>query len=274
MRKKVDGVRFFFVDETGDLTFFNKRGVNIVGKENISKFFMLGVVEIPNLEKNCMLLEDLRIEFLKNPYFKDIPSFQPEQGKLAIGFHASEDLPEVRWKVFELLKDMKIQVQVIIRRKDCIALAAKEAYKSLGAKLSENTIYDDLVMRLFRNLLHKADKNHIVFAKRGNSHRQIPLESAINKAKLNFEKKFDKKITQPTIVESALPNQFVGLQIVDYYLWALQRMYEKSDPRYFEFVHKSFCLVIDLDDKRHKEYGEYYHERNCLTAEKMKPVAG
>ena len=47
--KKADekNINHNFVDESGDLTLFNKRGKIIVGEEGVSKYFMLGVANIP-----------------------------------------------------------------------------------------------------------------------------------------------------------------------------------------------------------------------------------
>jgi hypothetical protein len=59
-----------------------------------------------------------------------------------------------------------------------------------------------------------------------------------------------------------------GLQAVDYFLWALQRLYERAEDRYWQYVWPSVRLVHDVDDTRRKEYGEYYTQRNPLTVEK------
>jgi hypothetical protein len=36
----------FFVDESGDLSRFDKKGHSLLGKEGVSKTFMLGVLEV------------------------------------------------------------------------------------------------------------------------------------------------------------------------------------------------------------------------------------
>ena len=38
-----------------------------------------------------------------------------------------------------------------------------------------------------------------------------------------------------------------GLQAVDYYLWALQRFYERGEARYLNFVWPQTLEVLDLD---------------------------
>ena len=126
-------------------------------------------------------------------------------------------------------------------------------------------------MRLFRNLLHKADENHIVFAYRGKSARKDALEQAILKAKKGFAKKWSIFHDKPTVIRSGLPSEHAGLQVVDYYLWALQRLYEVGEDRFFVSVAQDFRLIMDIDDTRHRPYGAWYSDSNPLTLEKIQP---
>ena len=132
--------------------------------------------------------------------------------------------------------------------------------------------YDDLVKRLFRNSLHKADENIIHFARRGNSTRNTALQSSIDKAKANFQAKYNKTINKPVKIIPAYPNEYIGLQIIDYYLWAVQRLYEKGEDRFFQLLANDFRLIMDLDDIRNKDYGEWYSDQNKLDLKKIKPV--
>ncbi len=184
-------------------------------------------------------------------------------------FHAKDDVPEVRREVFKLLVENPVKVQVVIRRKSVLAHLAKQTFSIMQIKLSANDIYDDLVKRLFRNLLHKADSNIIYFSKRGKKNRTNALADAIEKAKLNFEKKYNKRSDKPVNIISSSPKDKIGLQIIDYYLWALQRMFERKEDRYFELLKDNYSLIIDLDDKRKTEYGEYYSSRNRISLKKI-----
>jgi hypothetical protein len=89
----------FFVDESGDLTLFDKHGRILVGQENVSQLFMVGVAHIPNPGQVHETLEALRAELLADPYFAGVPSMMPKEKKTAICFHAKDDLPEVRREV-------------------------------------------------------------------------------------------------------------------------------------------------------------------------------
>ena len=198
----------------------------------------------------------------------------PEGGKTALCFHAKDDLPEVRREVFRLLPTFGAKVQVAIRRKVDIAAEARDAFQRTGQKLSPHDVYDDLVKRLFKPLLHKADQNHIVFARRGKSKRQEALKLAISKAKRNCEAAWGISADRPTATASAYPSESAGLQVIDYYLWAVQRLFERGEDRFFTLLASQYRLIMDLDDQRNRPYGEWYSDRNPLELGKIKPVAG
>ena len=54
-----------------------------------------------------------------------------------------------------------------------------------------------------------------------------------------------------------------GLQIADYFLWALQRLYERGAERYVTYLQPSFRYVHDLDDKKDARYGVYYTRKKA-----------
>ncbi len=133
-----------------------------------------------------------------------------------------------------------------------------------------NKVYDACVKRLFKDRLHKAEENHIVFARRGKSDRNNALLNELNKAKQNFETTHSRQVVTKLLVYSNYPSQEPCLQIIDYYVWALQRLYERGEERYFQFAEPKFERIIDLDDKSQNDYGTYYDKRNPLAWAKIK----
>lgn len=263
----------YFVDEAGDLTLFNKKGQALVGQPGVSRFFMVGVVQLFNPNHAQMTLETLRLQLLADPYFKDVPSMQPAAKKTALAFHAKDDLPEVRREVFKELPSLDVKAMIAIRRKDVLIDEGRALFR-YGKKLRANDIYDDLVKRLFRNLLHKADENQMFFARRGKSARKDALSRAIERAKRNFAWKRGQLFDVPTEIKSAYPSEHAGLQIADYYLWALQRLYEAGEERYFSLLANNYRLIMDLDDTRQKPYGAWYSDANPLMGQKINPHSG
>ncbi len=266
-------IKHYFVDEAGDLTLFDKRKRIIVGKEGVSWCFMVGLLDLPAPAYAHRELEALRAELLADPYFRGVPSMQPEAKKTAVVFHAKDDLPEVRREVLKLVPSLGGKMIVAIRRKKPLAEQHKLIHKATGAKFKEDEAYDELVSRVFDGKLHKADENRILFAHRGKSSRENALEDALIKARRAFEHRWGKRSDKPTTIDSAYPSQSAGLQVADYFLWALQRMYEVKEDRFFELLAPHYRLIMDLDDTRNKPYGEYYSDSNRLELWRIQPVA-
>jgi hypothetical protein len=72
-----------------------------------------------------------------------------------------------------------------------------------------------------------------------------------------------------------VPSVSCGLQAIDYFLWALQRFYERDEARHFNFLAGHYRLIMDFDDHRNgKDYGTWYSDQNPLTAYKKMSVMG
>jgi hypothetical protein len=246
-----------------------------VGHEGVSRTFVVGAALILDPVRLGGELEALRSRVLTDPYFADVPSISGHSRKTARLFHAKDDVPEVRREVFAILRDLGgVEIYAAFRRKLVIAGELRARYERTGEKLGSEFIYDDLVTALFQNRLHLPHETHIVFARRGKSDRNVALTKAIELAKYRFEMKWRKGIDRPTYISSSTPSETLSLQVVDYYLWALQRLLERGESRYFNYLASAYRLVIDRDDTRRTNSGEYYTaSRNPLTSEKLMPVS-
>lgn len=271
--KTPHGTKHYFVDEAGDPNLFNGRGVVIVGKEGVSHTFMVGVADLPDPIAARRELDNLRAALLADPYFRNVPSMAPDGGKTALCFHAKDDLPEVRREVFKLVRTFGCKVQVAIRRKSALIGPAR-MLQARGFKLTEGQIYDDLVKRLFKNLLHRGESHEVCFARRGKGDRQAALTAALQRAKQNFRSQWAAGADPPFTIRASVPSADAGLQVVDYYLWALQRLIERDEDRYFASVADQFSLIMDLDDTRTVGYGKWYTAKDPLTREKKQPLTG
>lgn len=273
MEPSTENIHHYFVDEAGCITLFNKQGKSIIGNPGVSKVFMVGVAHVPKPHVAREYLDGLRKDLLEDAYFKGVPSMQPSANKTASCFHACKDVAEVRYHVFKLLPILKVKVQIAIRRKNEIVKEARISQKLFKQKLRPDKIYDDLVKRLFKGMLHTAEENIIVFARRGRTDRFEALQNAISRSKRNFENSHGIPSDRPTHISSAQPHEHAGLQVIDYYLWALQRLFERGEDRFFNMLAGDYSLIVDLDDKRNNDYGEYYSKNNPLSLKKIKPVA-
>ena len=133
-----------------------------------------------------------------------------------------------------------------------------------------NELYDYLTRRLFKNLLHKDTGYEIIFSKRGSSDRTAALHQALETTRERFAKQWNIVSNAPIHVSAATPIEHAGLQAVDHFTWALQRLYEKGEERYLAYIWPSVHLVQDIDDNRRAGYGVYYTHKKPLSAAALK----
>jgi hypothetical protein len=173
-----------FVDETGDGAIFNSHGDVIIGTEGCSKYFILGFVlaeETDHIEKE---LDSLRAELCSDPYFKKVPSMQAPANKTAMLFHAKDDVPEARWKVYRFIEKLDIKFSaVIINKEDTLAAVRTRNSEDRNYRYKESESYELMTRELFKPfLLNKDYPNHwldIVFALRGGRKKTKALEKAL-----------------------------------------------------------------------------------------------
>jgi hypothetical protein len=225
---------------------------------------LLDVSDPVRLERE---ITNLRSRLLADPYFKDVPSMRTERKKTAFCFHAKDDIPEVRREVFAVLMKHEMRFFAVVRDKHRIAeLVQEHNRKSSTYRYHPNQLYDRCVSRLFKERLHKDGGYMIHFAKRGAKDRTTALKISLELARNNFRRSWGIEGISPMEVVPMVPPRCVGLQAVDYFLWALQRLYERGEERYWQYVWASVRLVHDVDDIRRYGYGEYYTQKHPLTA--------
>ena len=255
-----------FVDEAGDPTLFGARGRVLVGSAGCSRYFMLGVLQVADVLALSAGLNELRQRLLADPYFKGVPSMQPERRKTALAFHAKDDLPEVRREVFQLLTRHPVRFFAVVRDKQAVLRYVQErnAFDE-GYRFRPNELYDTLVSRLFKDRLHLSPEVRVCFARRGSSDRSLALSGALEKARQRFAERWHRPVAGVVSARESTPLHDVALQATDYFLWALQRHYELQESRFLELLWPQVALVHAVDEKHRAPYGEYYTKKKPLV---------
>lgn len=260
MKKVVEKEDWYFVDESGDPTFYDRNGNLIVGQQGCSPILILGFVETDNPHPIRVALNTLHEKLASNEYLKDIPSMS----KTNIAFHAKDDSPEVRQSVFETLRSLDFKAQFIVARK-------KERVFRNFFHANENEFYDYLVSLLFENVLHRYSHNRVYISQRGTRTRQSSLENAIFKGISKFENRWKHKVTTETKVFTHTPVGEQCLQVIDYMNWAVYRAFVKREMRYFNFVRDKVSFLVDRYDT--DKYPEnWYSRNNPFSIEKTSPL--
>ena len=258
----------FFVDEAGDGVLFGPQGRSRLNDPDAMRFFMLGKVSIANEALVADSLSDLRTRLLANPLYSSIHSLRPAVNKTAVFFHAKDDHPEIRSKVFELLIDMDFKFYAVI--KDMFRVLEYVRHRGQRDSLYRyhpNELYDFSVRQLFRQRLHRCPHSEVVFARRGKADRTDALRQQLLDVAAKSDDGGDTDHDRHIDVRPADPRTDPCLQVTDYCLWALQRCYEKCETRFIEALWPKVSLIRDLDDDRVNSYGAYLTRKSLPPTE-------
>ncbi|MFH1418770.1 MAG: DUF3800 domain-containing protein [Planctomycetota bacterium] len=267
-----ESVLHYFVDEAGDPVLFSaKREVN-VGTEGCSKYFILGKLDVDDPDGLSQRLEDLRAVLLADPYFKGVPSMRPEKKRTAVAFHAKDDPAEVRREVFTLLSRERVRFYAVVRdKRELVSEVRRRNELDSAYRYRDSELYDALVSKLFRKFHGTADRVNVCFAKRGAKPRTQALRAALEEADRIFQRNFGFANSSETHVSSSTPAHSAGLQAVDYFLWALQRFYERRETRYVDLIWPLVGEVHDLDHTLGGRGGVYYGKGRPLVLDARDP---
>jgi hypothetical protein len=271
MSAEQPAVKHYFVDEAGDPVLFDSKGRVLMGTEGCSRYFAVGLLDVVEPAALAADLAKLRAQLLADPYFKDVPSMQPSEKKTALYFHAKDDLPEARREVFKLLQRHAMRFSAVVRDKQAVLdYVRTRNQRDANYRYRPDELYDHAVRRLFKERLHKHEGYKICFAIRGNSHRTAAFRQALETARDRFARQRGLAVTGQLEVKAAYPSAEPVLQAVDYFLWALQRVFERREDRFLELLWPQCSLIVDADDTREAEYGAYYTRQKPLTAAALK----
>jgi hypothetical protein len=268
--------RKYFVDEAGDTTLFGRHGKVLIGTEAVSRFFIVGRLEVDDADALEADVAALRAELLADPLLQAVPSMKVDAGKTALFFHAKDDVPEVRHAVFKLLMKHDLRMSAVVKEKHHLLADVRgheAANPSYRYKADGHEIYDDLIARLFGRFGEFGVKREIMFAVRGSKPRTAALKAVLDDIDKGFESSFGFAPHGHTTVVSSYPAKSAGLQACDYLLWALQRFYERNEERYLHALWPKFVRVLDLDAPAPKTKGKpvldgvEFTEKHPLTLE-------
>ena len=249
----------YFVDEAGDTTLFRHGGKPALGRDGVSNFFILGRLEIDDAAALAADITALRQRLLADPLLRAVPSMQPERGKTARFFHAKDDVPEVRVEVFRLLLAHELRFSAIVKDKRVLlreAQAALAADPRAKYKPDGHALYDAMMRKLFARLGRHGVHSRITFAVRGSKPRTAALKHAVLEVEHHFERDFGFARNVSINVVSGYPWDAAGLQACDYFLWALQRFYERGEERFLHAMWPKVVEVMDIDLEAPKRRGK------------------
>jgi hypothetical protein len=225
------------------------------------------MVSVRDAEKLASEAQELRQELLNDTYFAGVPSLDPAKGRTAVAFHAKDDPAEIRREFFKLLMRHEIEFHAVVRTKAEVMRIASE-FRTVHKKYvyDQNQLYDAMAGWLFGDKLHLQDAYSVTFARRGKADRTRALKNALEEARSKHCENNGIVPSASIIVCAASPKDRIELQAADYFLWALQRAYEKQEDRFIRTIWPRVHCVWDYDDKREDKAGVRYTKEKPLDA--------
>jgi hypothetical protein len=252
-----------FLDEAGDTTFYGKGRVPIVGQPGVSLGFAIGMAkfnaDLNEIRKAVRALQD---EVTADKYLLGIASVAKKAAAGGFYFHATDDPPEVRERFFKFVESLACTCEVMVARKLPSMFALKHHHQ-------EAEFYADVLSHLLKNKLKLGQKVVLNIAERGASTRNANLQFALTKAVERFEKKWSVDEISSLVVFNVQNHRTEPLlNVADYLCWSVQRVFERGEMRYYDFLGDRIRLVVDLyDTTKYKGSLNYYRGKRRLTAE-------
>ncbi len=249
-----------FLDEAGDTTFYGKGKTVIIGENGVSRCFILGMVKFKQpLDDIRRKVLELQNQIMQDTYFADVCSVQKKIGKGGFFFHATDDVPEIRKILYEYIQSLECSFEAVVGRK----IPGLYENKHNG---KEAEFYADMLSHLLKNKLAKDGKLILNIAGRGQSTRNTNLQAGLDKAISRSRIKNSARLVTTNVVFNVQNHHTEPLlNIADYFCWAVQRVFERGEMRYYNYLREKISLVVDLyDEARYANSGNYYTPRKPL----------
>jgi uncharacterized membrane protein YheB (UPF0754 family) len=132
----------------------------------------------------------------------------------------------------------------------------------------ESEFYADVLSHLIKNKLRMGGKLVLNISSRANSTSNKNLNVALEKAIGRACKKHDQNDISTTVVFNVQNHRTEPLlNVADYYCWSVQRVFERGETRFYDFLGERISLVIDIyDSTNYAGSKNYYRGNKRLTA--------
>lgn len=231
--------RYFFIDESGDPTFYGKGKKLLAGQPGFQPLLLIGMIALTDKQEIRRAIVDFQNRIKNDPLYNTIPSVANSKGWY---LHARGDSPDVRSKFVEFLRDLKgYKCYIVIGRKRLDLFHKKH-------NGNEREFYFDLVYHLLKDRLNKEDEFYQIFLSARDKSSRTQLRDAVGKA---VQRDNQRRRKPPEIQfdhEIVTSRDTPELSIIDYLLWALQRYILQDDGRFYKALIDKYNLIIDLYD--------------------------
>jgi hypothetical protein len=257
MQKLPTFVYHYFLDEAGDATFYGKGRIPILGQDGVSSCFILGLLKI-NEPLNAIRekVVDLQNRIAEDTYYDKVLSIQKKKSANGYYLHAKDDVPEVRKVAFELIRSIDCNFEAVVARK--IYYLFEKKHNS-----NEAEFYADLLSHLLKNRFGKYDRLVLNIAERTRCTASNNLQKGLDKALAHSKFRYPERAQKCKVVFNVQkPTIEPLLNIADYFCWSIQRIFEKGETRYYDYISDKVSVVWDIYDFAGAVSGRNYYSKN------------
>ena len=252
-----------FLDEAGDTTFYGSGHKLILGQDGVSHSFIIGMLKVSEpLPALRAAVSAQQAAVAADDYVNIIPSVAKKMARGGFYFHAKDDPQEVRAAFFKFIATREVSFEAVVARKIPDLFRRKHHER-------ESEFYADLLSHLIKNKLKQSGRLVLTIAHRSNSTSNTNLALALEKAESRSIHQVDSEDRLRRVVFNVQNHQQEPLlNIADYFCWAVQRVFERGETRYYDFLGGRIRLVVDLYDQAGYEGSRnYYRYKHRLTAQ-------
>lgn len=250
---------YFFIDESGDPSFYSNGGKSMIGNDGFKPVFMIGMIKVEDKKVFRKAILDFVDSIKSDPLYRSSPCIVKTDSWMP---HASYDNIDVQLKFIEFLRALEgYKFYCVIGRKR-LSLFHKKHNKS------ETEFYFDILYHLIKDRLKEENVFHQIYLAYRNKSTQAKLKESIDKAIARDNERRRTPININYQCDIVHNKDTPELAVVDYLLWALQRYIIKKEGRFFLALEHKYNLIIDLYDFDNKNKYYYTPKENAFRLEK------
>jgi hypothetical protein len=182
----------------------------------------------------------LQTQISTDAYFQSVPSILKKKDKAGYFLHAKDDVPEVRKMAFEIITKIDCHFDAVMGRKDYSIYEKKH-------NGNQSEFYADLLSHLLIDNFNDHERLVLNIAHRSKCTTHKNLEKGLAKATIIASNKYPEDRNGCKMVFNVQqPTTEPVINITDYFLWALQRKWERNESRYVDFLGAKIRSVQNL----------------------------
>lgn len=240
MNSKIIDKQWLFIDESGKPEVYSSKGVNLVEKNQASKYLILSAVRSTDQLELQQRVTEFRLTLLKDKKLARVFSSAYSLDT----FHAQTDYSEVKTRFYSFIPTLDIKVDVLVVEK----LLCYETLKQNPGRL-----YGVMSGQLIKNLCHQAQNTEIIFSRKDSKLKlRRELETEVERVRLDYLQNHPQLQANLKLNYHHNPHYaHGGLQVADYVAYAVFQVFERNNREWFEIVKNKIGKIQDICNKKY-----------------------